>query len=81
MYFGFACSIGLILLLESVEIAQLKERKDFDLKMVDSIPMCSSNFLPPGHHCSLADVRLYSWCPKVKMTEALKIKYMWITLV
>ena len=48
--------ISLIPLLESVEIAQLEERKDFDLKIVGTIPVCSTIFLPQVHHCSLAGV-------------------------
>ena len=62
-------------LLESVEI-DLEERKDFDLKIVGSISLCSTISFPPRHHCSLASVRLYSWKPNVRMTEALRIKYM-----
>ena len=37
-------------------MAQLEELKDFDLKIVGSIPLCSTIFLPQVHHCSLAGV-------------------------
>ena len=42
--------------LDSFEIAQLEERKDFDLKIVGSIPLCFTFFLPQGHRCSLTGV-------------------------
>ena len=62
---GTSLLLWWIPLLEYVEIAQLEERKDFDLKIVGSIPLCSTLFLPSGHHCLLVYVFIV-WDQKSK---------------